>query len=646
MTRAWLLVLFPLCTHAHAQSIPCSVQAEQFFQSGFEATAASATNARVCYVAPNGQDTNPGTQALPLRTVQRCAEVVAAGDTCMLRAGTYRESVRPSVSGTASAPVRFAAFASETVTLSGADTLTGWQLDSGSVYRASVALPVANISNTGFLANQVFADGQMLPQARYPNVTSLPFDPMIAPMANSGAALNGNIMTLTSSEIPTIAGGWTGAVIWGTEWFVSRTAAVTNTANGQLSAQTTDSSAWNRAPFWWTLTGARGALDVAGEWHYDDVKQRLFLWAPNSSVPNNIEVKRRNWAFDLENRSFICLEKLHIFAASIRTNDASEGIVIDGLRARYLSHYLTLPDMPAAEIAPGTDGFALIGAHIHDSGLILQGRNHVLKNSKLSVSAGNLLLLRGSNHLVENNVLEDANYQSSYAAAMQISGSGHRILRNTMNRQARSAINIDWKLTGLEAKNIEIAYNDIRRFGIRSTDLGAIYVCCYTDMAGSRIHHNVIREGFGFSPFWGTRGIYFDIAAGFNSTVDHNVVYDIDFSADNLNASIGTDRGAVRVYNNTFVGPAELGQGVDAKNNIVRASNSITASMQSNNLLGIDPLFVNPTARDFQLQAASPAINAGLVIPGITDGFNGSAPDLGAFERGVAPWQAGANLPE
>ena len=37
---------------------------------------------------------------------------------------------------------------------------------------------------------------------------------------------------------------------------------------------------------------------------------------------------------------------------------------------------------------------------------------------------------------------------------------------------------------------------------------------------------------------------------------------------------------------------------------------------------------------DFSLVAGSAAIDAGVALPGITDGFTGSAPDLGAIEFG------------
>jgi hypothetical protein len=46
-----------------------------------------------------------------------------------------------------------------------------------------------------------------------------------------------------------------------------------------------------------------------------------------------------------------------------------------------------------------------------------------------------------------------------------------------------------------------------------------------------------------------------------------------------------------------------------------------------------DPLVVNAAARDYRLQAGSPAIDRGRVLAGITDGYTGAAPDSGRYER-------------
>ncbi len=60
------------------------------------------------YVAPGGNDTGPGTSSQPWATLQRAADVVAAGDTVRVRAGSYR-GFYVDRSGTAVAPISFVA---------------------------------------------------------------------------------------------------------------------------------------------------------------------------------------------------------------------------------------------------------------------------------------------------------------------------------------------------------------------------------------------------------------------------------------------------------------------------------------------------------------------------------------------------------
>jgi hypothetical protein len=48
-----------------------------------------------------------------------------------------------------------------------------------------------------------------------------------------------------------------------------------------------------------------------------------------------------------------------------------------------------------------------------------------------------------------------------------------------------------------------------------------------------------------------------------------------------------------------------------------------------------------PEGFDFTLRPGSTAVDAGVALPTITDGFTGSAPDLGAFELGRAPFHYG-----
>jgi hypothetical protein len=50
----------------------------------------------------------------------------------------------------------------------------------------------------------------------------------------------------------------------------------------------------------------------------------------------------------------------------------------------------------------------------------------------------------------------------------------------------------------------------------------------------------------------------------------------------------------------------------------------------------------DPASLDFTLRSNSPAVNAGIEIAGVTDGFIGSAPDIGAYEYGKPAFIAGA----
>jgi parallel beta-helix repeat protein len=104
------------------------------------------------------------------------------------------------------------------------------------------------------------------------------------------------------------------------------------------------------------------------------------------------------------------------------------------------------------------------------------------------------------------------------------------------------------------------------------------------------------------------------------------------------------------IYNNTIyqsAGPCiHLGSSSNGtiRNNICYQNGSDAVqgggsdNAISNNLLGQNPLFVNAAGGDFHLQNGSPAIDAGVVMSGLS--FNGSAPDLGALESG-----AGGQLP-
>ncbi|MBW2525226.1 MAG: right-handed parallel beta-helix repeat-containing protein, partial [Deltaproteobacteria bacterium] len=79
------------------------------------------------YVSPSGSDGGPGSSAEPWATLQHAADAIAPGDAVHVRAGTYEEHVVIQVTGTANAPVVFAAEPGETVVVDGQNvTLPDW----------------------------------------------------------------------------------------------------------------------------------------------------------------------------------------------------------------------------------------------------------------------------------------------------------------------------------------------------------------------------------------------------------------------------------------------------------------------------------------------------------------------------------------
>jgi PKD repeat protein len=79
------------------------------------------------YVAPNGNNSNPGTESQPWLTVSFGIGHIHAGDTLYIRGGTYKEQVCETNSGTAGAPITIAAYPGETPVIDG----NNWTIPSG-----------------------------------------------------------------------------------------------------------------------------------------------------------------------------------------------------------------------------------------------------------------------------------------------------------------------------------------------------------------------------------------------------------------------------------------------------------------------------------------------------------------------------------
>lgn len=569
------------------------------------------------YVATTGNDSNPGTLASPFRTIQKAASVAAAGDTVYIRAGTYRETVTPANSGSSGNPITFQPYNGETVTISGAEPVTaGWTNHSGSIYKSTTSLGSLPAEK-----KQLFVNGEMMVEARWPNVASQ--DAVLSAPAFRTA------LTASSTQATEAAGGlngtanyYQGARIWieDAKHWVAQTRAITASTGTSITFDAAHGEAVPGAGSRYYVFGKLNLLDAAREWMYTGGV--LYLYAPGGGSPTNVEYKARETLFNLSNKSYIHINGLKLFAGSIQSTSSSNYNVLDGIDAKYISH-TNIPGYPWGDDV---------------TGISIQGSNNVVKNSKIAYSSGNCVVVTGSNNTLINNEIRDCDYNGTDDAAIYISSfysaANNLISYNTIYNTGRGAILMKY------APGTRISYNDISQFGELMHDMGGLYVF-RTDGMGTEIDHNYVYNGPNNEL---TTGIYLDNGST-NYLIHHNVVWNVP------NAMIlNYPNNFNLMYNNTFYSPGRIignhWYGDQFFNNIIGETAPSNEAVWGYNLhpYASSLSFVNPSAGNFRLQSGSRAINAGKVIPGITDGYSDSLPDIGAYEYGGADWTPGRNF--
>ncbi len=105
--------------------------------------------------ASGGSDSNPGTEAQPWEHIQHAADVMVAGDSVLIKAGTYNERVVAGNSGAPGNYITYMAYPGDTVTIDGTDTTFTWggvfHIVGKSYIRVS-GLRVINSSEAGIFA--------------------------------------------------------------------------------------------------------------------------------------------------------------------------------------------------------------------------------------------------------------------------------------------------------------------------------------------------------------------------------------------------------------------------------------------------------------------------------------------------------------
>ncbi len=596
---------------------------------------------RTFYVAPSGNDAASGlSTGTPFRTIGRCAAVVAPGETCALLAGTYHETVTPTNDGTASEPITYTTYQGANVTIDGADPITTWVAGPQSTYTATVALPTAGYHDTGFWANQVFVDGVMVQEARYPQDTGTLMNPSDG-WAQSGSTSNHIADSGLTFPVDSLQGATVhlrGSFAWS-----AQSRAVTGNGPGSLDFGDTSACAAGKLAAGpqtrWFVSGLPRTtlLTYAGAWAYTPATTTLFLRLPSDANPTSghtIEAKQRNYAFDLSGHSHIVVDGFALFASTITTTATSHDNTLENLTVTYPSHFVSIPSTP--------DGCPYAG-HTFDSGIVLSGTNELLQGSTITKSAGGGVVADGVGISVTNNLIHDVDYSATYAVGVQLRISqGISVTHNTVYNTGRDGIKMGLATNGQSAPRnaTSIAHNLIYNWGMMTTDNGGFYTCCALDGSAVSVDHNWVHDsqsGSEIDDIFGSNnaGLYFD-NQDINFLAHHNVVYNaqtaIFFNGQNVTAA------GNRSYNNTL--PSNLQQSMGTSGDVTGAAfrNNIApqgwnGTVPNSNNLSVNPTYVNGPGHNYALAPGDTlATDKGTLVTGITPAGD-SHPDIGAYDH-------------
>jgi len=569
------------------------------------------------YVDGDVTTSGDGSRSAPFRTIQKAAGVMEAGDVCHIKGGTYRETIRPARSGTLDAPLVFQPWGEEEVVVSGCKPVTGWRSSGQNIYSTDLSLNLGH-------HNQVFAGGDMMFEARWPNAGGT--DPEYLLEFKMATMDEGTEPTrIMDDSLPQI--DWSGARVWVSSykrWFCW-TGEVKGSGNGYLYVENNADDKGNqecRKGGKYYVFGAKALLDTANEYYYDPSSDSLYVWMPDGGKPGSqVEIKVRQHAFDLRGVSNLVLKNLHIFGADIITGEDSRNVTLDGLRAKYVYHSSRAINQYGSQ---------------RNTGIKLEGKGHTVKNCEIAYSSGSCISLSGKSMHIINNYIHDGDYIGSYAAPVEFNKGCLEcvVSHNTIKRSGRTIVSV----SGFYASLLQ--YNDLSHAGYLSDDLGLTYGNG-VEGGNSEVRYNWLHDNLAGSH---NMGLYFDHGCK-NVIYHHNVIWGA------VTGMINNQYGNYLLYYNNTVADAQYSYrstwAAAQKKDLYgcRMFNNVGPSTPEVEASGLEMGSNSWNYRQLQDKKypapGTEPVNSGKVISGITVDYSGSAPDRGAYELGGEKWEPG-----
>ena len=594
-------------------------------------------NASDYYVATYGSDENPGTFAHPFRNIQRASEIMTSGDICYIRQGVYHEVVTLNdQDGANGSEIVFTNFNDERVAMDGTVSIDSvWQVYSGNIWKTTLDFDIWQLfvdRNEMVMArwpNANFSDGSIWDKENYWGHGTIDQDPE--------AYGNGTLIDEPHGNVNLAGSGLD----------ITDAIAILNvgsfkTWSRRVLTHSGNTFTYDPVPAWKTkhhdyfLEGKLEFLDADSEWFFDPETKELYFWAPGGEDPNHLQIrgKVQSYAFEVTNSDYVTIKNLEFFGTTFKFTNSDYGLV-DGCNLYYPSSYKRM--LGVVDTIP-------------DMSIFLSSSYCKVIRSAFRYTDGAALEMYSGNNTIEDCYFYHIDYTATdlngLMTTIQMGGAGNIFRRNTLHKLGASAT-----LNPGDAALIE--FNDMYDSGYMQSD-GSLIQCMVGQQPGVEIRYNWLHDTIKYGARFDGNG------SGNNGLMHHNVIW-------NVQGGIMIKGYEHNLYNNTAFDNGD-------KNDIIvmidQGGNegTITRNNAANKIAGhrsgtygdypvpgtydhnwngyetggdIKNHLIDPENYDFRPHPDSSLVDAGMIVEGITGGYFGEAPDIGAYENGGEMWVPG-----
>jgi hypothetical protein len=479
------------------------------------------------HVAPDGSDSNPGTQEKPFATLERAREQVRklkaagslpAGGVTIVAAGGVYELKQPLAltaedSGDEGAAIVFKARPGQTVRVVGGRRVTGWKPVSDSTVLARLEttarthvvqadLRALGITDFGAMSGgfgqsggpglELFFNDQPMTLARWPNAGFIKITDVLGPtpvdVRGTKGAQEG--IFVFEGDRPLRWVGESDAWVlgyWFWDWAEQRhKIASIDPVRKTIAVASPYHSYGYRKGQWFYGFNILAELDTPGEWYLDREKGILYFWPPTPIASGTAVVSTLPSLVTMKGTSHTAFRGF-TFEATRGT-----GIVIEGgERIRLLGCTLRNLGGGAVQVSGGR-GHRVVGCDISATG-----------DGGISLDGGDRRTLTPGGHVADNNHIHHwSRWNRMYRPGIVLSGVGQTASHNLVEFSPHTAI-------GFGGNDHVIEYNEIHHVCMEANDAGALYAGRNWTMRGTVVRFNYLHDITGFEGR-GCVGVYLD----------------------------------------------------------------------------------------------------------------------------------------